>query len=127
MVATCSVQLVYAVAGLIVNPDFAVGSDATAEKLLWVDFNGWHALSGILLFALGIGAGLYHDTTAEVWSWGAAASLVATSIWALIDPLVAGLWYLPNTTSDVVYHLLGALVALAPLVPRVVDRLSRAG
>src|SRR3712207_6045949 len=43
------VVLVWSVPGLIVNPDFATGDAATSERVLGVDMNGWHALSGFLI------------------------------------------------------------------------------
>src|SRR5882672_10661596 len=47
-------RLAWSVAGLIANPDFATGDAATAKQVLGVDFNGWHALSGILLALPGL-------------------------------------------------------------------------
>ena len=43
------IVLVYSVLGLIVNPDFATGQATTAERVLGVDMNGWHASSGFLI------------------------------------------------------------------------------
>jgi len=40
---------VWSVPGLIVNPDFATGNSVTSERVLGVDMNGWHALSGFLV------------------------------------------------------------------------------
>ncbi len=40
------VFLAQAIGGMVVNPDFAVGDNATSEVFLWMDWNGWHALSG---------------------------------------------------------------------------------
>jgi len=41
--------LTWSVPGLIINPDFAIGDSATAERVLGVDMNGWHAVSGFLI------------------------------------------------------------------------------
>jgi len=46
--------LVWSVPGLIVNPDFALGDEATSVRVLGVDMNGWHALSGFLVAVLGL-------------------------------------------------------------------------
>jgi hypothetical protein len=40
---------VWSVPGLIINPDFAIGDDATSKLVLGVDMNGWHAVSGFLI------------------------------------------------------------------------------
>jgi hypothetical protein len=48
------INTTWSVAGLIANPDFATGDAATSVQVLGVDFNGWHAMSGILAFAPGI-------------------------------------------------------------------------
>jgi hypothetical protein len=50
LVTLCALQLVWALAGFIAEPSFQIGADAPTEKVLWVDFNGIHALSGLLLF-----------------------------------------------------------------------------
>src|SRR5919204_5340853 len=41
--------LLWSIPGLIVNPDFSVGNSATAVRVLGVDMNGWHAVSGFLI------------------------------------------------------------------------------
>jgi hypothetical protein len=41
--------LAWSVPGLIVNPDFHIGTDATSVRVLGVDMNGWHAVSGFLV------------------------------------------------------------------------------
>ena len=43
-------QLAWATAGLIAEPSFDFGEGAATERVLGVDFNGVHALSGFLLF-----------------------------------------------------------------------------
>ncbi|MDX6633887.1 MAG: hypothetical protein QOF06_90 [Solirubrobacterales bacterium] len=45
-----SLELLWALAGFVAEPSFQIGADAPTEKVLWVDFNGIHALSGLLLF-----------------------------------------------------------------------------
>ena len=41
--------LVWSVPGLIANPDFHIGDSATSVRVLGVDMNGWHAVSGFLV------------------------------------------------------------------------------
>ena len=58
------VILVWSVPGIIVNPDFATGDAATAERVLGVDMNGWHAVSGFLVAIPGFLAALRRDWSA---------------------------------------------------------------
>jgi len=96
--------LVWSIPGLIANPDFAVGDAATAERVLGVDMNGWHALSGFLVAIPGFVAAL-RASWSGLFTLAAAGSLIATGVWALIDEQVAGgLFYLPNQTADALLH-----------------------
>ncbi|MGC1164813.1 MAG: hypothetical protein WA862_01760 [Solirubrobacterales bacterium] len=45
-------QLLWALAGFIAEPSFSLGADAPTERVLGVDFNGYHGLAGLLLFGL---------------------------------------------------------------------------
>lgn len=88
--------LVWSVPGLIVNPDFALGDEATSVRVLGVDRNGWHALSGFLVGVPGLFAALRAS-----WSGflvvKAAVALIATRVWALLDSQpVGGLFYFPR-------------------------------
>jgi Domain of unknown function (DUF4383) len=97
--------LVWSVPGLIVNPDFSIGDSATAERVLGVDMNGWHALSGFLVAIPGFVAARRADW-AGLFNLAAAASLIATAIWALASSHVAGgLFYLPNGGADALLHI----------------------
>jgi hypothetical protein len=96
--------LAWSGAGLIANPDFATGDAATTERVLWVDFNGWHALSGILLATPGFLAARRAD-----WSYAfalvAAAALIATGVWALFDTRPAGILPFENNEADALLHV----------------------
>ena len=97
-------QLGWALAGFIAEPTFAVGDDAPTERVLWVDFNGWHALSGLLLF----GPALVFATRADwslLYAISAGAVLVVTGFWALASTQVAYFFTFPNNESDAVLHL----------------------
>ena len=95
-IAGSLVVLFWSIPGLIVNPDFATGDAATAELVLGVDMNGWHAASGFLVAVPGFFAALRRDW-AGLFNVAAAGSLIATGIWALADAHVAGgLFYLPE-------------------------------
>jgi Domain of unknown function (DUF4383) len=100
--------LAWSLAGLLANPDFATGDQVTAEQVLFVDFNGWHALSGIALAAPGLLAG-------RRASWSllfavAAAALAATAVWALLDTSPAGVVAFPNNRADALLHLAFAVL-----------------
>lgn len=105
--------LVWSVPGLIVNPDFATGDSATAERVLGVDMNGWHAVSGFLVAipALLV-AGRPH--LAAVFISLAAGGLIATAVWALVETQVAGgLFYFPNNETDALLHFGTSLIFVA--------------
>lgn len=105
-------QILWAIAGFIAEPTFAVGEDAPTATVLWVDFNGWHALSGLLLFGPGLIAALRAEW-AVVYSWAAAAALIATGIWALASTQVAYFFNFPNNEADGVLHLATGALLLA--------------
>ncbi len=105
--------LVWSIPGLIVNPDFATGDSATSERVLGVDMNGWHALSGFLVAIPGFFAAL-RPTWSALFNVAAAGSLIATAIWALLETQVAaGLFYLPNQEADALLHLGTSAIFLA--------------
>lgn len=115
----CAAILLWSIPGLFVNPDFGIGSEATAELFLGVDMNGWHAVSGFLIVVPVLL--VLRNEQLLPWVMAASASaLYATAFWALVsDRPAAGLFYFPNPTGDVVLHILtgsiflaGALVAL---------------
>jgi Domain of unknown function (DUF4383) len=108
--------LVWSVPGLIANPDFSTGDAATSERVLGVDMNGWHALSGFLVAIPGFFAALRPDWSG-LFNLAAAASLIATGIWVLLDANVAfGLFYLPSTTADALLHFGTSAIFLAGAV-----------
>lgn len=119
VVALSGLLLVWSIAGLVVHPDFGTGSDLSAEKVLGADMNGWHAVSGILLFAPGLVAAM-RAQWAYVYSLAAAAGLIASGIWILFDSSPAGLLALPDNEFDaLVFHLLpGVLYLGAALIHR---------
>src|SRR5262245_58071507 len=96
--------LFWSVPGIIVNPDFATGASASAERVLGVDMNGWHSLSGFLVAipALLVAS---RPRLAALYSAVAALSLIATGVWALLDTQVAGgLFAFPHQSSDALLH-----------------------
>ena len=84
LVTLAALQLLWALAGFIAEPSFQIGSDAPTEKVLWVDFNGIHALSGLLLFAPAFYFARRPDW-ALYYTLYIVVALYATGIWALFD------------------------------------------
>lgn|GEM_PF-1064215 len=103
----CLVQLSFAAVGLLANPNFATGDAATSVQVLGVDFNGWHAVSGLALFAPGLLAARRPDW-ALVYSTAAIALLLGTALWTLLDSRPAGLLWFPHDATDVTFHVLSA-------------------
>jgi hypothetical protein len=107
------VVLVWSIPGLIVNPDFAIGDDATAETVLGVDMNGWHAVAGFLIAVPGLLVAT-RPYLAAVFCLFAAGGLVATAIWALLENQIAGgLFYFPHNETDAFFHLGTSAIFLA--------------
>jgi len=105
--------LAWSVPGLIVNPDFAVGDAATAERVLGVDMNGWHAVSGFLVAVPALLVAT-RPHLAAVFVSAAAASLIATGVWALFDAQpAAGLFSFPNNETDALLHFATSAIFLA--------------
>ncbi len=105
--------LVWSVPGIIVNPDFSAGDAATSERVLGVDMNGWHALSGFLVAIPGFFAAL-RSSWSGPFNLAAAGALIATGIWALLDEQVAGgLFYFPNGGADAILHFGTSAIFLA--------------
>ena len=105
--------LVWSVPGLIVNPDFATGDAATAERVLGVDMNGWHAVSGFLV-AIPALVLVGRPHLAAVFISFAAAGLIATAAWALVETqLAGGLFYFPNNEVDALLHFGTSLIFVA--------------
>ena len=105
--------LAWSVPGLIVNPDFATGDSATAERVLGVDMNGWHAVSGFLVAVPGLMLASRPQLVARFLPL-AAGGLIATGVWALFSTeLAGGLFYFPNNETDALLHFGTSLIFLA--------------
>jgi hypothetical protein len=94
--------------GMAINPDFAVGNDATAEAFL-VDWNGWHALAALLVGVPGL-AIAWFPTLAIPYLAYRAVTDAAVAVWAALDDRPLGVLYLP-TSSDAILHATIAAVA----------------
>jgi hypothetical protein len=116
LVVLAALQLLWATAGLIAEPSFHFGADAPTEKVLGVDFNGVHALSGFLLFAPAFYFARRPDWAFyyDVYVVGA---LWITGIWALFTEQPAWVFTFPNNSADAIFHLAtGTLFAILAVV-----------
>jgi hypothetical protein len=127
VVILASVQLLWALAGLFAEPSFSFGDDAPTKQVLGVDFNGVHALSGLLLFGPAL-IFARQPRWAVFYALYAAAALIATGVWALLDTQPAYVFPFPNNTSDGIFHLVtGFLFLDIAVMQLVLDRAGRAG
>ena len=112
LVTLAALQLLWALAGFIAEPSFQIGSDAPTEKVLWVDFNGIHALSGLLLFAPAFYFARRPDW-ALYYTLYIVVALYATGIWALFDQQPGWVFTFPDNTHDGIFHLSTGTLFLA--------------
>jgi Domain of unknown function (DUF4383) len=104
-----SLELLWGLAGFVAEPSFQIGADAPTQRVLWVDFNGIHALSGLLLF----GPALYfcrRPDWALYYVLYIAGALYITGIWAMFEEQPAYVFNFPSNASDGVFHLATAVV-----------------
>lgn len=112
VLAVCVFQLAWSLAGFIAEPSFDFGDGAATETVLWVDFNGVHALSGLLLFGPGV-VFATRPAWAVLYAIAAAGALFVTGIWALASTQPAYVFSFPNNERDAVLHLAtGAIFAV---------------
>jgi len=105
--------LVWSVPGLIANPDFHIGNSATSVRVLGVDMNGWHAVSGFLVAVPGFYAALRRDWSAP-FDLAAGFALLSTAAWAVVSTHPAGgLFYFPNGGADALLHVGTSTIFLA--------------
>jgi Domain of unknown function (DUF4383) len=105
--------LVWSVPGLIANPDFHIGDSATSVRVLGVDMNGWHAVSGFMVAIPGFFAALRRSWSA-LFNVAAAIALLSTALWATLSTQVAaGLFYFPHGDADALLHIGTSTIFLA--------------
>ena len=105
--------LVWSVPGLIANPDFHIGDSATSVRVLGVDMNGWHAVSGFLVAIPGFFAATRRSISA-LFDLAAAGGLLFTALWASLSTQVAGgLFYFPHGDADALLHIGTSSIFLA--------------
>ncbi len=122
IVVLAAVQLAWALAGLIAEPSFHFGDGAPTERVLGVDFNGVHALSGLLLF----GPAFFFAQKprwAVLYAIYVAVALIATGLWAIWSTSPAGIFTFPNNDADAILHIsTGVLFALVAAIQLGLDR-----
>jgi len=122
IVVLAVVQLTWALAGLIAEPSFHFGDGAPTQRVLGVDFNGVHALSGFLLFAPAFFFAL-KPRWAVLYAIYAAVALILTGLWAIWSTTPAGIFTFPNNNADAILHIsTGVLFGLVALIQIALDR-----
>ena len=116
LLVICAFHVVQAVIGLIVNPSFATGPNAPTVQLLRMDYNGWHAVAGLALFAPGLVFAV-RKSWAVLYLLLAAIAGALPGIWAFFSHRVAYVFTFPNNITDAVVHLVtaGVMVGVAAI------------
>jgi Domain of unknown function (DUF4383) len=96
--------------GLAINPDFAVGDDATAKTFI-VDWNGWHALAALLVGIPGLAIAWLPNLAIPYLAYRAITD-AAVALWIAFDDRPLGVLYLPTGGDGIVHLTLAALAAL---------------
>lgn len=122
IVVVAAFQIGWAIAGLIAEPSFQFGDGAPTERVLGVDFNGVHAVSGFLLF----GPAFYFALKprwAVLYAIYVAVALIVTGLWSIWSTSPAGIFTFPNNAADAALHLAtGAIFAAVAAIQLGLDR-----
>lgn len=122
IVVIAAFQIGWAIAGLIAEPSFDFGEGAATERVLGVDFNGVHAVSGFLLF----GPAFYFALKprwAVLYAIYVAVALIVTGLWSIWSTSPAGVFTFPNNEADAILHLTtGAVFAAIAAIQFGLDR-----
>ncbi|MCV7101030.1 DUF4383 domain-containing protein [Mycobacterium palustre] len=108
----CAFHVIQAVIGLIVEPSFATGPNAPTVQLLGMDYNGWHAVAGLALFAPGLAFAM-RKSWAVLYLLLAALAGALPGVWGFFSHQVAFVFTFPNNITDAVVHLVTAAVMVA--------------
>lgn len=112
LVIICVFHVIQAVIGFILNPSFATGPNAPTVQLLGMDYNGWHAVAGLALFAPGLVFAI-RKSWSVLYLLLAAITGALPGIWAFFSHQVAFVFTFPNNTIDAVVHLVTAAIMVA--------------
>jgi hypothetical protein len=105
-------HVIQAVIGLILEPSFATGPTAPTMQILGMDYNGWHAVAGLALFAPGL-VFAFRKSWSVLYLIAAAVAGALPGIWAFFSHQVMWLFTFPDNRTDAVVHLVTAAVMLA--------------
>lgn len=81
-------HVIQAILGFIAEPSFEIGPDAPTTVVFGMDYNGWHAVAGLALFAPGLVLAR-RNSTAVASLQLAGVTGGAPGIWALFSNQVA--------------------------------------
>jgi len=122
IVVLAILQLAWATVGLIAEPSFDFGEGAATERVLGVDFNGVHALSGFLLFGPAFFFAL-KPRWAVLYAIYVAVALIVTGVWSLWSTSPAGVFTFPNNEADAALHIgTGVLFGVVAAIQLGLDR-----
>ncbi len=105
-------HVIQAVIGFIAEPSFATGPGAPTVQILGMDYNGWHAIAGLALFAPGLIFAL-RKSWSVLYLLAAAVAGALPGIWAYFSNQVAFVFTFPNNTIDAIVHMVSAAVMIA--------------
>ena len=105
-------HVIQAVIGFIAEPSFATGPGAPTVQILGMDYNGWHAVAGLALFAPGLIFAL-RKSWSVLYLLAAAVAGALPGIWAFFSNQVAFVFTFPNNTIDAIVHMVSAAVMIA--------------
>jgi hypothetical protein len=100
--------------GFALNPDFAVGDDATAETFI-VDWNGWHAVAALLVGVPGFAIAWFPGLAIPYLAYRAVTD-GAVAVWAALDDNPLGVLYLPTSSDAILHASIAAYAAIAILL-----------
>jgi len=105
---------VVGVIGFALNPDFAVGNDATAESFI-VDWNGWHALAALAVGLPGLAIAWFPGLAVPYLLYRAITD-AGVAVWILLDDHPLGLLFLPTSDDAIMHAALAAIAALGVVI-----------
>jgi hypothetical protein len=108
-------HVIQSIIGFILEPSFATGPEAPTAQLLGMDYNGWHAVAGLALFAPGLVFAL-RKSWSVLYLLVAAVGGAVPGIWAFFSNRVAVIFAFPNNVTDGIVHLVTSAVMIAVAV-----------
>lgn len=106
------VHILWAIAGFIAEPSFELGHHAAATPVLGMDYNGWHAVAGLLLFTPALVAATRKNWAAWYCVIAAVGGGFVVGLWALLSNQVL-IFSFPNHRLDAIEHIVTGVILLA--------------